>query len=693
MNPRHSRGLGRCAIGYLTLALMAACVLGAPAIAADRPVTRSVFVYMVDVTNTMTGCVKCYMGRRTDDMLPATFEHIIDELRLANKPVVAYVVPFSRGVVDFDGDGPFEPWRKFEITNDLDVDALAEYLDPKKGKATPPGAEPPMSKLLPTYGPSRGAQEPWPGFHEASLAHDYLTPALYDATVEGLNHLRSLVPRDRDLRIQYARTHQHKLVVFSDGKNAVKSASYPHIVQGAELHRDEMDGRFWLTRVYMEGKIPDETVDAELFEERRIAQSARGVYRIKDKALPPPTEMVRLAAEDLVYAEGLRDPSRYVGGTLVFNSGIVIKAGSPPSLSAAVEDSPVTQSPAGAGVSIETPATQTPASAATDITFRLSGANELLQSGLETVTSKVRLTLPTETTGRMPLFLESGAPELYVYLDADLSPPTSRVKVEVTPPGHVVAQSDGPTWDLGGYSQGDITAGRVDAGRIAFKSDSFIPTGPVFTIEYDESFFEILRNDIAIASGSELGLDELEIRLRPGFGKGPQRAIIELRSSKAHVVFEGDQASWKGTFSYTVKSDWPYVAGIAVVVAIILGGVVVVLRRTVLRSPRIADVGGKLNVANAPEGASRDEINLAAMTGSSWVAGKNPQCAYVLDGEFVPDAAFEIRVLRNEGRLRVRKADPEVENVLLNGVEMAESFLKDGDVIAVQGYEFVYRRS
>ncbi len=674
------------------LALAWACVIAVPSPAADRPATRSVFVYMVDVTNTMTGCVKCYMGRRTDDMLPATFEHIVGELRLANKPLDVYVVPFSRGVVDFDGDGPFEPWRKFEIGNDVDVDALAEYLEPKKGKTVAPGAEPPISKLLPTYGPSRGDQSPWPGFHEASLAHDYLTPALYDATVEGLNHLRGLVPRDREQRIAYARTHQHKLVVFSDGKNAVKSASYPHIVQGAELHRDEMDGRFWLTRVYMEGKTPDETVDAELFEERRIAQSARGVYRIKDKALPPPTEMVRLAADSLVYAEGLRDPSRYVGGTLVFNSGIVIKAGSPPSLSAAVEESPVTQAPAGAGMAVENPTTQTPSSAANDITFRLNGATELLESGLETLTAKVRLTLPNETTGRASLFLESGAPEIYAYLDADLSPPTSRVKVDVTPPGEVIAQSDGPTWDLGGYTQGDITSGRVSAGRIGFKSDSFIPAGPIFTIEYDESFLEILTNGAVVASGSEIGLDELEVRLRPGFGKGPQRAMVELRSSKSHVVFEGDQSAWKGTFAFSVKSDWPYVAGIGVIVAIILAGVIVVLRRTVLRPPRIADVGGKLNVAAAPEGANRDEISLAAMTASSWTAGRNPHSAYVLEGEFIPDAAFEIRVLRNEGRLRVRKADPEVENVLLNGVEMAESFLKDGDVIAVQGYEFVYRR-
>ncbi len=669
------------------------CVLAAPASAEDRPVTRSVFVYMVDVTNTMTGCLKCYMGRRTDDMLPATFEQIIGELRLANKPLDAYVVPFSRGVVDFDGDGPFEPWRKFEIQNDVDVDALAEYLDPKKGKTVTPGAQPPTSKLLPTYGPSRGAQQPWPGFHEASLAHDYLTRALYDATVEGLNHLRGLVPRERDQRIQYARTHQHKLVVFSDGKNAVKSASYPHIVQGAELHRDEMDGRFWLTRVYMEGKTPDEEVDAELFEERRIAQSARGVYRIKDKALPPPTEMVRLASDGLVYAEGLRDPSRYVGGTLVFPSGIILKAGSPPSLSAAVEESPVTQAPPGAGIVVENPTTQTPTSAATDITFRLDGATQLLQSGLQTLTAKVRLTLPAETTGRAAVFLESGAPEIYVYLDADLSPPTSHVKVEVTPPGHAVAPSDGPTWELGGYTQGDITAGRVDVGRITFKSDSYVPAGPVFTIEYDEAFLEVLAGGITIASGSELGLDELEIRLRPGFGTGPQRAMIELRSSKAHVVFDGDQGSWKGTFDYTVKSDWPYVVGIAVIVAVILGGVIVVLRRTVLRPPRIADVGGKLHVANAPEGAKREEIDLSSMTSSSWMAGRNPHSTYVLEGEFVPDAAFEIRVLRNEGRLRVRKADPEIENVLLNGVEMAESFLKDGDVIAVQGYEFVYRRS
>ncbi|MCL4234247.1 MAG: hypothetical protein KJ042_06990, partial [Deltaproteobacteria bacterium] len=369
MNPLHSRGLGRGAIGVLALFLTWACVNVPPATAADRPAAHSVFVYMVDVTNTMTGCVKCYMGRRTDDMLPAAFEQIVGELRFANKPLDVYVVPFSRGVVDFDGDGPFEPWRKFEITSDVDVDALAEYLEPKKGKTVAPGAVPPISKLLPTYGPSRGDQSPWPGFHEASLAHDYLTRALYDATVEGLNHLRALVPRDRDQRIQYARTHQHKLVVFSDGKNAVKSASYPHIVQGAELHRDEMDGRFWLTRVYMEGKTPDEEVDAELFEERRIAQSARGVFRIKDKALPPPAEMVRLASDGLIYAEGLRDPSRYVGGTLVFNSGIVIKAGSPPALSAAVEDSPVAQAPAGAGIVVETPSTQTPSSAATDITF------------------------------------------------------------------------------------------------------------------------------------------------------------------------------------------------------------------------------------------------------------------------------------------------------------------------------------
>ncbi|MCB1155504.1 hypothetical protein KDL45_17735, partial [bacterium] len=170
-----------------------------PASAADQ-VEGPVFMYMVDVTNSMVGCPRCIGGRRTDDVLNPVIARIVEEVNAAPRPSTVYVVPFARNILDFDGDeGPFDPWRAFTIENDTDAKNLAIYLDPFRygtEDGTPPPkipevkAEPPVqAELLPVYSPTVGKSETWPGIYRASLKRDLITSGVYDAAIAGLDYL------------------------------------------------------------------------------------------------------------------------------------------------------------------------------------------------------------------------------------------------------------------------------------------------------------------------------------------------------------------------------------------------------------------------------------------------------------------------------------------------------------------------
>lgn len=655
---------------------------------AEETAIRSVFLYMVDVNNTMVGCPKCYAGKRTDDVIPAVIDRIVGEVRLAEKPLDVYVVPFARSIIDFDSEGPFDPWRKFAVANDADVDDLAEYLDPVRYGRGAEG-QAPSSVVLPTYGSAREGTRPWPGFHDATAERDLFTPALYDSVVEGLNFLRNLPPRRPDDRAVYARTHRHKLVVFSDGRNAVKSASYPHIVQATELHREEMDGRFWLTRIYMEGQLPDETVDEELFEERRIAESAVGVYRLKDKVLPAPAEMLRVSPSLIRYEDGLRDPSRYPDGELDFEAKLTIEGAAPP---LAVELAPSRLNPWPEGASLNP--TTSLVGADGKLSFRLSGTTALLRSGMPAIRAKVRLSTPVaRSSEKAVLFLESGAPEIFRFVEANLSPPTGHVRVSVVPPGGAASESGDRIWNLGELSRRGLDPANLSRGRVTFGVDEFVPSGPLFSLDFDETLMEVWSEGRPMGSGQTTDLSPMEVVLKDSVSPGEKTAILGLKSIKTHVVFGEDATDWKATFQYKVNSDLPLYAAAAAVALAAIGVGFAILRKTVLKPALISELGGVLTMSLSPEADMTGERDLAQVTKSSFTVGGNPGCDWVLKGDLVPDVAFEIRRLRGEGRLRVRKQDPEIENVRLNDSEMVENFLKDGDVIRLQEHVFVFRRA
>ncbi|MBZ0271528.1 hypothetical protein K8I61_05800 [bacterium] len=668
------------------IAAIAAILVAAPSMSAaqDTPPVP-LFMYMVDVTNSNVGCPRCFHDIRTDNVMPGIVDRIVAEVRAQPKPVDVLVVPYARGIVDFDADGPFDPWRVFAIRDDADAGRLAAYLDPPRFAPPPEAGKLSSAEWLPAYSPRQTELVPWPGLEKAAAERDFFTSASYEAIVEGLNYLRNRVPGDPEKRAAYLEKRIHKLMALTDSRNHVRSALFAHLVQGVELHRSEMEGRFWLTKVYAEGKLPDNEVEEEFRSERKIAQTADGlgVYKLKD--LPPVESMLvpsSLAIEVNVGAAALKG---LIGESIPLDlSGFSIH-GDAASIEASMEPTRINDWPAGAGIAADD-ATFTPpfAGAGAKLSPTLTGLRTLIEKDVKRLSARVHLT--AAGAGAPPaLFLASGSPELVIYLHVDLNPPTGRIDVTVQAPD---AGDDG-VYDLGEWPLRKVKDDAIPPVTIAVAGDEFV-IEPAIRVEFDINTVRIDGPDGPVSAGGAANPGTYIVHFLPPDEPRVVDTAIDLVSEKPMHVFAGDAARRRLQFRYTAVSDLPFYLIILGAILAIAAAAAVVLRKTVFKPPRIGDIGGTLVMTRGLAG--QNERDLSTVEGSAFTVGSGPECDWRLEGEYVPHVAFVIERRRGEDRLRVHKRDSEVENVRLNEREMVESFLKNGDRIELPDFSFEFRR-
>ncbi|MCB1152485.1 hypothetical protein KDL45_02460 [bacterium] len=679
--------------------------MSTPASAADAaaPTEGPVLMYMVDVTNSMVGCPHCIGGRRTDDVLDSVIERIVNEVNAAPRPSTVYVVPFARAVLDFDGDeGPFDPWRAFVINSDEDAKNLAVYLDPFRygspdGKPAPRSPEevavpPAQSTLLPQYTPEIGKSEPWPGFFRASLKRDLITSGVYDAGIAGLDFLRHLVPDERNERLDYVRKHLHRLNVYTDSPNGMRSTTFAHIIQGVALHRGEMDDRFWFNKVYVEGPVPDNKMNQEMRDEKRVAGTSPGVAISKFADLMAVDKMLRLSRTSFSISESLEDKSQLIEGALPLAIGDVAIGGEAESVEVQVLDTPLGRLPKGASIEVNSMLYPPFDHIDQQLNTRLKGVQALIDNETTSVTVKLVFT----AKGANPMFFLSGSPEMLSYLNLTIRPPKSRVVVTMSPPGGDYTKNVGPNaWDLGPFAMRKIKAGAISDGTLTFKAEDFAASEMDVQVRFDPNLVRVVNpRGEPLSDGAKIEPGSYRVQVRHPRSPGTYTANLTLSSKKDNVVFgDGSERMYRASFAYQAKSDTPLYLGIAGGFLVFLLIVVLVAVKVLYKPPQIGEVGGKLTQLSSPTGENDGKtLDLKEIVTDVFRVGSGPACDWQIRGTGIPVIAFELVLLRGEGRLRVRKPDVEVENVKLNGVEMAETFVKDGDTMEVGGYKFTYKR-
>ncbi|MCZ7583085.1 MAG: hypothetical protein M5R36_06980 [Deltaproteobacteria bacterium] len=546
------------------------CVVGVPASAAPPPL-KPVFVYMVDVTNSMVGCPRCFYGKKTDNVMPEVLARIAEEVKAAPKPLEVLVVPFARGIADFDGEGPFDPWRVFYHQQRRGRRGARRVPGPRGVRA---GGRRRQDGWAATPAEIRSAGEEaktWPGFAKACEERDYFTSALYDAIIAGFEQLRRRVPNDRDARLAYLSEHLHRLTVFSDSENGVKTAIFPHILQGAELHRQEMDGRFWLTRVYAEGKTPDNGVDEELRTERRIAATEPGIVIVKLKDMPPVADMLTLNTYRLTVEQSVDDPERLAEGVLALDLPEFSAAGTAESLLIEARPSALAAWPAGTGVTGEDAVVPAPFDDLR-VLFKPAavGIKKLLTSEAGAETFRVQLTATGKKGGAGPLFLLSGAPELSIFMDVTVLPPTGTITAAFTAPGQGAAESEG-VWVVPPIPMRKIRSGGLTPGTLVLTGDAYA-LDPELKIRFDEGALAIDGPEgVPLADGATVGLGTFKVAVKTPAEPGTVNAELSFETLKAHLRFAGGERAYAAKFRVDVQSDAPFYALIAAIVAAVLG--------------------------------------------------------------------------------------------------------------------------
>jgi hypothetical protein len=657
----------------------------------EKTETVSVFLYLVDVSNSMVGCPRCY-NLKTDNVFASVVEEIVEEVRHATKPLEVYIVPFSRGIVDFDREeGPFDPWRKFEIRTDEDVQKLAEYIDPEKYAHAEKGSAPTAS-IFPKYGTGSDEQT-WPGFAKVCAGKDYFTSALYDSIIAGLDFLRNKLPTDKEKRAAYIAAHIHRLTVFSDSENGVKTARFAHIVQSTELHRTEMDGRFWLSKVYVEGKTPDMGVNEETRRELEVARNTPGIFIRNIKTLPDPADMLVVEPLRISVTEKLDNPQRFVDDAIKLNLPEIKLQGRAGKIAAYALPSSIMAWPDKLNIESSGKESEKPFSNLhDDLAPSVKGMKAVFETGEMKGTAILKLTAEGDQDGKPPIFLASGAPEISIYLDIDFVPPSGMITSDVLPPGGAKAllTSQGQ-WNLGELTSRSMRSPEFADGRVTLSGNEYV-VDPQLKVTFDPETVSLKTPEgRLLKNGEVIGVTTLSVKLTPPATTGPVEALVQFASLKPNLVFQGNEKKLSLSFRYQLKSDLPFYLLIVLIVVGVLAAIGLAVMKLLLTPPKINKIGGRLTMVRSAAGPVNEERDLSQFEKPIFTVGSGEKCDWVLSGQMIPYIAFVIELRRRESRLRIRKHDHEVENVKLNGQEMVECFLKDGDRIELLNHEFIFR--
>jgi hypothetical protein len=674
--------------------LIAVILLPSASAAQDKAEMKTVSVYLLDVTNSMMGCSKCLISGPTDKVLPKVIKRIADEVKAAPKPMEVFVVPFAHNVIDFDGDGPFKPWRKFSITNEQDAKDFAEYLNPNKYGSLGPGETQVTSKLLPTYGSSKSEVKVWPGFEELCADRTYVNAALYSIINQGISLLREMTPDKvkTDAWRQYVSTHTHRMTVFTDSLNTMKTANFAHVVQSAGLHQNEMDGQFWMAKVYVEASNLDAKVSDSILEEEKVRGNSKSVLLCRLKELPSVSGMLDFDSYRLAFDEGLKDPSKYEDGEMTLDFPPIKITGNASRLSASVYDSDLVRWPKESGLKMVGAVSESPfANIQEDFSPRLFGVMEILSAGLTQTSAKLKIEAHGKKGGPKPMFLMSGASEIFLYLDLKLDPPNSTTTVAIIPPGGPNTATKGSNvWVLAPLPLRKVKDG-LENGTVTLTGDKYLLPGSRVKVVFNNDALSVASSDgRSLRSGEMAEVGAYTISIEPPITPGSVTADLEFVFTDSHLVFEGGASSYKAQFKLEVGSDLPFYIVIAGGVAVFLFALGIIIIRFLIAPPKISTIGGRLVLVRRGERTVDEDHDLSGIQKPLFIVGKGPQCDWILEDKSLPHYAFVIELRKKENRLRVRKWDSEVEGVKINNNDLAETFIKDGDHIEIPGHEFVF---
>ncbi len=674
--------------------LTALTFLPAVSDAQDKAEMKTVSVYLLDVTNSMMGCSKCLISGPTDKVLPKAVKRIADEVKAAPKPMDVFIVPFAHDVIDFDGDGPFKPWRKFSITNEQDAKDFAEYLNPNKYGSLGSGETQVSSKLLPVYGSAKSKVKVWPGFEELCAERPYVNAALYSVINRGITLLREMTPDKgkKEAWRQYVSTHTHRMTVFTDSLNTMKTANFAHVVQSAGLHQKEMDGQFWMSKVYVEASNLDAKVSESILDEEKVIGDSESVLLCRFRELPKVSGMLDFDSYNLTFDEGLKDPSKYKDGEMTLDFPPIKVTGNAPSLSASIYNSDLVRWPKESGLKMKGAVSESPfTNIHEDFSPTLFGVMKILSVGLTQTTAKLKIEAHGKKGGVKPMFLMSGASEIFLYVDLNLDPPESTTTVAIIPPGGSnVTTKDSNVWVLAPLPLRKVKDG-LENGTVTLTGDKYLLPGSRVKVVFNDDALSVVTSDgRSLRSGEMAEVGVYTISIEPPITPGSVAADLEFVFTDSHLVFEGGASSYKAQFQLDVGSDLPFYLMIAGGVAGLVFALALIIIKFLIAPPRISAIGGRLVLVRHGERTVDEDHDLSGIQKPMFIVGKGPQCDWVLEDKSLPHYAFVIELRKKESRLRVRKWDSEVEGVKINNNDLAETFIKDGDHIEIPGHEFVF---
>ncbi len=676
----------------LLTAAIPSSVLGAQ----ETPEITTVSLYLVDITNSMMGCNNCLLDGPTDKVLPMVVERIAGEVKAAPRPLEVYVIPFAHDVIDFDGDGAFDPWRKFVIGSDQDAKDFAEYLNPKKYGTLNPGDTQHSSKLLPVFGGSKSKIIAWPGFEEMCADRPYINTALYSVMNQAIGFLREMTPdmdKNKAWR-KYILTHTHRITVFTDSLNTMKTANFAHVVQGAGVHRDEMDGQFWISKVYVEGAKLDAKVSDSILEEEKINGDSENILLYRFRELPDVEDLIGLDSYSVVFDEGLNDPAKYENGEMTLTFPGLTVTGKAEKLTADIYPSSIDTWPKESGLKLEGAVCEKPFDNIGEaFSPKLYGIMNILKKGLTQADAKMKITAEAKDGNSKPMFLMTGAPEVFIHADIRLDPPTSTVTASIVAPGgpESVAAGEG-AWTLKSAPLRKIRDG-LPGGSATLTGDKYLLPGSRVKVIFDENLLSVVtEKGRSLTSGelAELGAFSLTIKAPPSPGK--ISADLEFVFPDTHLIFKGGASSYKARFEMDVKSDMPFYLAVGGGIGAFFIVLIFVIIKFLVTPPKISTLGGRLVLIRRKDEALEEERDLGQIHKNRFVVGKGPQCDWTVADDTAPHYAFVIELRKKENRLRLRKWDSEVEEIKINNNDLSEAFLKEGDHIEISNHEFVFHK-